>query len=363
VTTSDSPGLTSTRLVALIVTALEFWLYSAKVLRNTSRIGIQQTWGRSAYIGGMSMTVRFLGTSAACPTVDRGVSALALVREGETLLFDCGEGTQRQMMRYGVSFGLSRIFFTHTHSDHVLGVTGLLRTMQLQGRTEPMYLYGPRGSSKTLRQCITLGGERIMFPVEVTELAVGEIVRRDDYHVESFPVDHRGASAIGYALVEATRLGRFNPEIARAMGIPEGPMWGQIHRGLPITLEDGRVVNPSELVGAARRGRRVVVTGDTRPCAATVEAAHDADLLVHEATFADEEAARAVETGHSTAREAAEVARLAGARRLVLTHISARYSREAPELEAEARHVFARTQIARDGLEIEVPATEEFAGE
>ena len=307
------------------------------------------------------MTVRFLGTSAACPTVDRGVSALAVVRDGETMLFDCGEGTQRQMMRYGVSFGFTRMFFTHTHSDHVLGVTGLLRTLQLQGRTAPMELYGPKGSSKTLRQCISLGGERISFPIEITELVEGQTVRREDYHVGCFAVDHRGASAVGYAIVEDTRLGRFNPDLARAMGIPEGPLWGQIHRGQAVTLTDGRVIQAEELVGAARRGRRVVFTGDTRPCAATIDASRDADLLVHEATFADDEAARALETGHSTAREAAEVARMAGARRLVLTHISARYSREAPELIAEAKTVFARTQIARDGLEIDVPATEEFA--
>lgn len=307
------------------------------------------------------MTVRFLGTSAACPTVDRGVTALALVREGETLLFDCGEGTQRQMMRYGVSFGLERIFITHTHSDHILGITGLLRTLGLQGRTQPLTIFGPPNSSRTLRACITLGGERISFPVEVTELSEGAAVRGTNYEVQSFPAEHRGASAVGYAIVEDTRLGRFNPELARSMGIPEGPLWGQIHKGRAITLDDGRVIEPETLVGGARRGRRVVFTGDSRPTAATIEAARDADLLIHEATFADDEAARAVETGHSTAREAAEVARMAGARRLVLTHISARYTREAPELEAEAKRVFARVQVARDGLEIDVPATEEFA--
>ncbi|MEP6835768.1 MAG: ribonuclease Z [Gemmatimonas sp.] len=310
----------------------------------------------------MSLTIRFLGTSAACPTVDRAVSGLAIHREGETMLFDCGEGTQRQMMRYGVSFSFNHLFFTHTHSDHILGLTGLLRTLQLQGRTEPMHLWGPKGSSKTLRQCISLGGERITFPVEVTELSEGQTVTRDYYHLQSFPVDHRGTSAVGYALVEHDRLGRFSPETARELGIPEGPLWGQIHKGRAITLDDGRVIEPQMLVGAARRGRKIVLTGDTRPCDNTIHMAHDADVLIHEATFADDEAARAVETGHSTAREAAEVARAALARRLVLTHISARYTREAPELEAQAREVFPRTQIARDGLEINVAATEEAVG-
>ena len=265
-------------------------------------------------------------------------------------------------MRYGVSFSFSNLFFTHTHSDHILGLTGLLRTLQLQGRTEPMHLWGPRGSSKTLRQCISLGGERITFPLEVTELSEGQSVTREDYHVTSFPVEHRGTPAVGYALVERDRLGRFSPETARELGVPEGPLWGQIHKGQAITLSDGRVIEPSALVGAARRGRKIVLTGDTRPCDNTIHMAHDADVLVHEATFADDEAARAVETGHSTAREAAEVARAAQARRLVLTHISARYSREAPELEAQAREVFPRTQIARDGLELKVAATEEAAG-
>jgi ribonuclease Z len=166
---------------------------------------------------------------------------------------------------------------------------------------------------------------------------------------------------LGYALVETDRLGRFNPELAREMGIPEGPLWGKIHKGQPITLDDGRVIDPSVLVGGARRGRRIVLTGDSRPCANTIAHSRDADVLIHEATFAEEEAARALETGHSTAREAAEVARDAGARRLVLTHISARYSRDARELEAEARRVFANTIIAKDGTEVALDLTEELA--
>jgi ribonuclease Z len=311
----------------------------------------------------MPLTVRFLGTSASRPTVERGVSSLAITREGETLLFDCGEGTQRQMMRYGISFAFEDIFFTHMHSDHVLGVTGLLRTLQLQGRTEQLRFWGPKGSSKTLHQCISLGGERITFPVNITELEMGQTVPRDDYGILAFPVDHGGSLSVGYALIEEERRGRFDPELARKLGIPEGPLWGKIHKGEQVTLEDGRVIEPSVLVGERRRGRRIVLTGDTRPCEATIAAARDADLLIHEATFADEESARALETGHSTAREAAEVARRAGARRLVLTHISARYSREARELEVEARQLFANSKVARDGLEIELPLTEEIAAD
>jgi ribonuclease Z len=306
-------------------------------------------------------SIRFLGTSAARPTVERAVSAVAVVREGETLLFDCGEGTQRQMMRYGISFGLDDIFITHTHSDHILGLTGLLRTLSLQGRTEPLRLWGPRTSAKVLRQCITLGGDRIAFPVNVTEIEAGAVLQRKDYEIATFPVDHAGVRAVGYRIAEHDRLGRFNPELARAMGIPEGPLWGRLHRGETVTLPDGRSVGPDAFVGGARRGRKIVLTGDTRPCEATVAAAFDADLLIHEATFTSDEADRARETGHSTAAEAAAIAKASGARRLVLTHLSARYSRDWGPLEAEARAVFPVTSIARDGMEIVLPLTDEPA--
>ena len=316
---------------------------------------------RPVYIAPMPLLVRFLGTAASRPTIERGVSSLAIIREGETILIDCGEGTQRQMMRYGVSFAFADLFFTHMHADHILGLTGIIRTLQLQGRTDPLRLWGPPGSARTLRACISLGGDRTTFPVTITEVEPNSTINRTDYRIETFEVDHRQTSCIGIALKEEDRLGRFNPDLARAMGIPEGPLWGRIHKGQPITLDDGRVVKPAELVGAPRRGRRIVVTGDTRPCAGTILAAQDADLLIHEATFSDEEAARALETGHSTASEAAEVAKRAGARRLVLTHISARYSNDAKELEREARRVFANHPGLHRGPDDLVRLTEELA--
>ena len=309
----------------------------------------------------MSLSIRFLGTSAARPTVERGVSSLALVREGETLLFDCGEGTQRQMMRYGISFALSDIFFTHFHGDHLIGVIGLFRTLALQGREEPMRLWGPRGASRVLRAATHFGVERIGFPIEITELEAGATVPRAGYSIVAVAADHRGAIALGYGLVEEERRGRFNPDLARALGIPEGPLWGALHRGQPVTLGDGRVVQPAALVGPTRAGRRVVISGDTRPTDALVEAARGADLLVHEATFGDEEAPRAAETGHSTAREAADVAARAGAQRLVLTHFSARYSRDTSDLVREARERFPETMAARDGLEVDVPYAADHA--
>lgn len=307
----------------------------------------------------MSLALRFLGTAASRPTVERNVAGMAVVREGETLLIDCGEGTQRQMMRYGVGFALHDIFFTHFHTDHVLGAVGLMRTLQLQGRTEPLRIWGPRGATQLLRRIELFGGERLGYPVEVIDLEPGAPIARHGYTILPFPVSHLGTPALGYALVEEARLGRFNPDRARALGIPEGPLWGTLHRGMPVQLPDGRTIDASDLVGRSRPGRRVVITGDTRPGDATVAAAEGADVLVHEATFADDEAARAVETGHSTAREAADVARRAGVRRLVLTHLSARYSREAELLETEARTVFPATVVARDGLAVDVPFADE----
>ena len=298
------------------------------------------------------LSVTFLGTSAARPTVERNVASTAVLRDGETLLFDCGEGTQRQMMRYGVSFALREIFFTHFHADHFLGVIGLLRTFGLQGREEPMALYGPPGAQRILARAIELGYERTPFPIEITELEVGARLARKGYDLEVFAVDH--PRAVGYALREHERLGRFDPERARALGIPEGPLWGRVHRGERITLPDGREIGPEELVGPSRAGRLVVLTGDTRPTETVIEVARGADLLVHEATFTEDERDRAKETGHSTAREAAQVAKAAQALKLALVHVSARYSANPGGLLEEAREVFAETVVARDGMVIEV---------
>jgi ribonuclease Z len=306
------------------------------------------------------LSVTFLGTSAARPTVERNVSALALVREGETLLFECGEGTQRQMMRYGVSFALSDIFFTHFHADHFLGVIGLIRTLGLQARPEPLFLYGPKGAKRLLGQAMQLGVERVPFEVVIREVKPGDVLRdggrgmRDGYEIRVFATEHGGGS-VGYAMKEHERRGRFDPEKARAAGIPEGPLWGKLANGEPIELADGRKLTADGFVGPKRPGRLVVLTGDTRPCASVVDAAQGADLLIHEATFGEEEKVRAQETGHSTAREAAQVALAAKARKLVLSHVSARYSISADDLAKEAREVFKETVVAKDGMTVEVP--------
>ncbi len=298
--------------------------------------------------------VTFLGTAAARPTVGRNVSALSVQREGDIVLFDCGEGTQRQMMRYGTGFAVGTIFITHTHADHFLGLPGLLRTMGLQGRTEPITLYGPVRSGRILDRAVTLGVERVPFEVDIRELAPGERVAWPGWGIETFAVSH-GVQAIGYALQEEDRLGRFDVERARALGVSEGPAFGRLHRGETVEAADGTLVTAAQVVGPARPGRRLVYTGDTRPAESVVEAARGADLLIHDSTFLEQDGDRARETGHSTAAEAARVAHDAGVQRLALTHLSARYAEVPHLLEAEARAVFNPVVVARDGLAIEIP--------
>lgn len=269
-------------------------------------------------------------------------------------MFDCGEGTQRQMMRYGISFTLADIFVTHYHADHYLGISGLVRTLSLQGRTEPMRLYGPPGAKDILRKVMDFGFERIAFDVDIIEVKAGDRVDRGEYEIVVFPAVH-GRHAVGYAVVEGLRLGRFNPDQARLMGVPEGPLWGRLHRGEVVELPDGRKVGPEELVGPPRPGRKVVYTGDTRPSEEIVRVAENADLLIHDGTFGAEEGDRAAETDHSTAVEAAQIALSARAKKLVLNHLSARYSKDFYPLLEQAREVFPDTTVARDGMKLDVP--------
>lgn len=289
----------------------------------------------------------------------RGVASLAVQREGDLHLFDCGEGTQRQMMRFGVGFSVRSIFLTHLHADHYLGLPGLLRTMSLQGRTEELVVYCPAKREEDTRAAALVGGDRLTFPLRIDGAVHGAAVPFDGYEVRAFDTDHTPDS-LGWALVEPDRLGRFDVERARAAGVPEGPLFGRLHRGEDVELPDGRTVRAADLVGPSRPGRTLVYTGDTRPCEDVREAAEGADVLVHEATFTREEAQRAADTRHSTAADAGRIAAQAGARRLVLTHFSARYSELPRRLVAEARTMFDGEIIAaEDGLEIEVPLLEE----
>ncbi|MGH3009519.1 MAG: ribonuclease Z [Gaiellaceae bacterium] len=304
----------------------------------------------------MDLDVVFLGTAASMPTAQRGPTALLVRRGGERLLFDCGEGTQRQLQRSSVGLpDLEEIFLTHYHADHFLGLPGMLKTFALRGRDEtPLTVYGPRGLRELFKRLQPFIG-RLPYPVTLLELEAGETVARGEYAIEPIAVEH-GLDALGYALVEPERPGRFDVETADKLGVPAGPARGQLQAGEAVDLDDGRTVTPDEVLGEARPGRRLVITGDTAPSPAVVEAAHGADLLVHEASFLSEEQERARETKHSTAAEAAEVARLAQVRLLALTHVSARYF--GPELAEEAKTVFPDTVVPRDFDVIEVPFAE-----
>jgi len=308
----------------------------------------------------VDLDVVFLGTAGSMPTARRGPSATLVRRGGERLLFDCGEGTQRQLLRSDVGLvDLEEIFLTHFHADHFLGLPGMLKTFALRGRDLPLTVYGPRGLGELFQVLRRVIG-RLTYEVSVTELAPGAVLRRDGYELRTFPARH-GRDAIGYALVEAERPGRFDVGTADALGVPFGPERGELQNGRAVTLAGGRTVTPEEVLGEARPGRKVVLTGDTAPSDVVVEAALGADLLVHEATFCEDEADRAQETEHSTAHEAARVAADARVGLLALTHLSSRYG--AGEVEREARAIFADTVVPRDFDLIEVPFAERGAPE
>ena len=303
----------------------------------------------------MDLDLVFLGTSASAPTAARGTAATLIRRGGDRLLVDCGEGTQRQLLRSDVGLvDLEHVFLTHLHADHVLGLPGMLKTFGLRGREVPITVYGPRGTRALLEALGVVVG-RVAYPLEVVELGPDEAVVLQDYRLETFAVAHR-TTAVGYALREDERPGRFDVAAADALGVGSGPLRGALQRGEAVTLPDGRVVRPTDVLGAPRRGRTVVITGDTAPAASVVEAAAGADVLVHEATFLADERARAKETGHSTAAEAALVAREADVGLLALTHLSARYPPS--DVAAEARQLFSRTVVPRDFDLLLVPLPE-----
>jgi len=298
----------------------------------------------------------FLGTSAAQPTARRNLSATALRVHGDHILLDCGEGTQRQMLRYGTGFGTGLVLFTHFHADHYLGIIGHLRTLAMNGRSAPLRLHGPGPTLNTLLgRLIHLGFRNMPFPLELTEVSDGEILERGSYRIHVVRMRHR-TPTVGYVFEEPPRPGRFDPEAARALGVPEGPLFGKLQQGETINLDDGNTVTPAKVLGEARPGRKVAFSGDTGPCDAFVEAAMGADLIVHESTFGDTERDRARETTHSTAREAGEIAARAGARRLVLTHFSSRYDHRPEVLQKQAAEAFdGEILCAHDGLTVEVP--------
>jgi len=303
----------------------------------------------------VDLDVVFLGTAGSMPTAQRAPAALLVRRGGDRLLFDCAEGTQRQLLRSSVGLpDLEDVFVTHFHADHVLGLPGMFKTFSLRGREVPLRVYGPHGLADLLASLKRVLG-KLTYELELVELKPGDVLERDGYRLATFNVDH-GVTALGWALIEETRPGRFDVEGADALGVPNGPQRGALQRGEQVELGDGRTVTPEQVLGPPRPGRKVVVTGDTAPSPAIAEAAWGADLLVTEATFSEEERERAEETRHQTATQAAELARRANVGLLALTHLSNRYY--GGEIAREAREIFPDTVVPRDFDVVEVPYVE-----
>jgi ribonuclease Z len=301
----------------------------------------------------MDLAVTFLGTGGSVPSARRSTASVLVTRGGERLLFDCGEGTQRQMQRSVGLVQVDEIYLTHFHADHIMGLPGLLKTYDLTDRQVPLKVYGPRGLTELFQVFSPLVG-RLGYTLDLIELDPGEAIEREDYEVRPFEAKH-SAKANGYSLVEQDRPGRFDPEAAVAAGVPEGPAFAALQRGETFEGRSGPV-RPDEVMGHGRSGRTIVITGDTAPSPATVSAAADADLLIHDASFAEEEVQRAAETGHSTVGQAAAVAAEAHVKLLALVHISSRY--HVGKVIEEARDVFEPTVAPKDFDVIELPFPE-----
>ena len=298
----------------------------------------------------MDLSIFFAGTGGSVPSPRRGLPALLVRRGGEKLLFDCGEGTQRQLLKSVGLADLDAVFITHFHADHWLGLPGMLKSLALREREAPLDVFGPRGLGELIAS-MRLAFGRLPYQLKLRELDPGAAVEGDGYRVHAVPVRHKGHSCLGYALVEHPRPGHLDPQLAESLGVAPGPDFGRLQRGETV---DG--VAPEQVMGPEREGRKIVISGDTAHSDALAIAAHQADVLIHEATFAAEETERARETMHSTATQAAELAREAEVRLLALTHISARYS--GSEIRDEARSVFPSTEVPRDFDTIEVPFPE-----
>ncbi len=298
----------------------------------------------------MDLSVFFAGTAGSIPTPRRGLPALLVRRGGDRILFDCGEGTQRQLVQSVGLTELTEVFLTHYHADHWLGLPGLLKTFDLRARERPLAIHGPPGLRELLTLALRAAG-RVRYQLDLIELAPGDLLERDGYKIAPVPVAHRVSNALGYVIYEDERPGEFDPETATALGVVPGPEFGQLQRG-----EIVRGVQPEQVLGPARAGRKIVISGDTSPCETLVIASHEADVLIHEATFTEEEHDRAAETGHSTAAQAATLARDAGVSMLALTHFSTRYT--VGVLRDEARAIFPQTVLPRDFDSIEIPFPE-----
>jgi ribonuclease Z len=310
---------------------------------------------RSVTVRRMDLSLFFAGTGGSVPGPKRGLPAVLVRRGGDRLLFDCGEGTQRQLVRSVGLADMDSIFITHFHADHWLGLPGMLKSFALRDRDQPLTIYGPRGLNRLMEETRFIYG-RPPYELRIVELEPAETVQRDGYVVAAIPVNHKNNPAFGYALVEDSRPGHLDAKLAEQLGVRPGPDFGRLQRGETVSG-----VKPEQVMGPTREGRKIVLSGDTAPCEALAIAAHQADLLVHEATFTHEDGERARQTGHSTARQAAELARDAEVRLLALTHLSIRYL--GGDLRDEARAIFPATEVPRDFDSIEIPFPERGGAE
>lgn len=309
-------------------------------------------------MSGETLQVYFLGTAGALPTPRRNPPCILIRRGSDTLLFDCGEGAQQQMMRARCGFTVNAIFVTHWHADHFLGIFGLIQTMSFNGRTEPLTIYGPEWVHEFVGIVKNVARFNLKFPMESVELANGSWVRFNGYTITAFAVSH-GLPSLGYILEEDPRPGRFSREQAIALGIPPGPLFGRLQRGETIRIgneEHSQEVRPDMVMGPARPGRKIVYTGDTRAVHNRIrEIACDADLLIHDATYDESEADRGADFFHATARQAGEAASVLNSKKLVLVHTSSRYMDAQAHIN-DAKTGFAGPVVAPDDLEmIEVP--------
>ena len=297
----------------------------------------------------------FLGTAASVPTSERSLPGVLIRRGNEQLMFDCGEGVQRQMIKSKSGFNKKlKVFISHMHGDHVLGLTGLLQTMALMDRQRKVDVYGPIGVKQFLestRDALQFG---LTFPVEIHEIcAAGLVCKEREYVVEAAWANH-SVPSFSYAFVENPRAGKFYPDKAIALGVSKGELWSKLQHGKKVTLQDGRVVKPDQVLGPLRPGRKIVYSGDTKSYEGFARFAVGADLVIHEATLDDALVEKAEEDGHSTPSQAAEAAVNAKAKQLVLTHISARYADVRVLLE-QAQKVFRNTIVAEDFMRLELP--------
>ena len=306
----------------------------------------------------MSLRVTFLGTAGSVPTPERSLPAVLIQRKGEQIMFDCGEGVQRQMIRAKVGFHKKmKVFISHMHGDHVLGLPGLLQTMALLDREKKLEIYGPQGIKRFLEGVKETVQFVLTFPVEIHEIyEAGVVCQEKEYIVEAVWSNHVIPS-LAYVFIEKPRSGKFYPEKAKALGVPEGQLWSKLQHGNKVKLPDGRVVNPEDVLGSPRSGRKIAYTGDTRPFKNFSNFATNADLLIHDATLEDALIEKAKDDGHSTPSQAAKNAKKANVKRLILTHISARYT-ETNLLLERAQKIFKNTQVAKDFMEIELPLLE-----